>query len=249
MTGDRPKGRFGLSRLTDIGPQVSYHNNKPSDCSKQLCYNGHTKREVFVSIRDAYAQYKDRIIATLEDNGVPVEELVISGSVVTGDFGCRDKKKIVEEIEELYHDVWGMSAEFPDEVADSIYRIVQNEDKPLVMWRKANKEVEQLKSENDYDRMQGERVDDMLDDLLVSICSDIDFFVVFPDSTKSQARRRWNSREVQMALDPVLEEMINSIKGRMTPIFSESNETMQENMDAPTISSVDDFDRVIDKYY
>lgn len=240
---DRPRGKFGLPRLTDNGPMVSYHNNPASKCDKEVCFNGHSKERVFVSIRDSFTTHKPRLERKLDDLGVPVADIIISGSVVEGDFGCRDIGKIREEIDEV-EEFWTKFSPEEKEAANKIKTIVDNRDSASAIWEGVSNQVynnEELVTEGE--------VANMVEDVKLAICSDIDMFIVFPDNAKSRARTRWHSEEVQMKIDPIFADLNDDVVGRMRFIASESNESLQQEMDEPTISSKQGFDRILEKYY
>lgn len=244
----KPRGRFGLPRLTDIGPRVSYHNTPPTECDVEFCFDGHTKREVFISIRDAYANNKDKIINTLRDEHIPVEEIVVSGSVVRGQFGCRDMNKVRDEINEVSDDVWEMGGEIPDDAVDVVENGLKTSSTPQELWNFIEPKLTSLKQEIN-DPIERDGIDMMLDDVKVGICSDIDLFVVFPDDASHSATNRWRTPELQRKTDPIYHDMNTTVKGEMVFIASESDESLQSKLDAPSISSIEGFNAIIDKYY
>jgi len=52
------------------------------ECSVKYCYDGYSKEEVAKSIKDAFLSLKDKFRDALENAGVPVNDIVITGSLV-----------------------------------------------------------------------------------------------------------------------------------------------------------------------
>lgn len=240
---DNPRGRLNLPRLTDIWPMVSHHRTPPSKCDVNLCFNGHTKEEVFRSVRDTYVNNVPRLKQKLEDNGVSVVDIVISGSLVKGDFGCRDPNKIRAEIDELLDGPW-RNSEFGEEISD----IVNSTDDAMLMWEQVNQAAERRKEGMaDYDK---EEIDIKVDDTLIAICSDVDMFIVFPDSDTTVNERRY--REIdgfKGPLDPIFGDIQDDIKGNMMLITSVSNVSLQNRQNEPTLSSKSEFDKILRRFY
>lgn len=244
----RPRGRFGLPRLTDIGPQVSHHNTPASTCDKQFCFEGHTKEEVFKSIRDAYVTNKDEILNKLRDNGIPAEDIVVSGSVVRGNFGCRGKDKIRDEIDEVIRFTYEMG-KFPDEAINIIQSSVENQPVSKIFSHAKRRFEESDTVDEGLDEFEQDNLKLMLDDLVVAICSDVDLFILVPQDAESSARRRWSDVDVQREFDPIFGRMNESIKGRMIFITSMTTVEGEKKLDEPTISSREGFNTILRKFY
>ena len=230
----RPRGELGLPRLTDIGPLVSHHNTPATECDKKVCFGGHTKGEVFKSIQTAFINHRDEFKQDLRGEDFPVEEIVISGSVVTGNFGCRDVNKAKDEISELVDLIWRERREMSKtavEVGNNIARM----DSIIDMWEAA---------QNGF---KGEDNEDILkEDIRTSICSDIDIFVLVPDDLLRDVRQDWRRPPITQIKDKHTSAMFNDTKGEMIYIENlESKEFIEEDV----IFTEEGFDEIIRRHY
>lgn len=214
-----PEGPLGFPRLTDMGPLVSSHREDSSKCSIDICYNGRSKEEVFRELINTFLDNKRELAEDLEDAGVPVEDIVVGGSVAKGDFGCRELKKALRELQEV------------SEVNEDIQVVLFNaENDP-------NKEgirglVEAAKEEFEEGSIAYE-------DTLIAVCSDLDVFVI---TDTNIYRKKQHTREVQMAHDNFISSFDSDIN--IFPIINES-----ETVYNPVISTRDDMEKILRRYY
>lgn len=236
----RPQGRFGLSRLTDIGPLVSHHNTLATECDKRVCFDGHSKEEVFRSIKDAFLSHRDNFKQELIDIDMNIEGIVITGSIVRGNFGCRGINKAKAELEQVINTQWRERfSESAVAIGDDL--LVQNSVEDI--WRISENKLTGLP--------QGEI---LKEDVRIAICSDIDIFVIVEGDV---SRKKWESRNIQQIRDTFTTKMFNDTLGEMPYIVNISNEErfnkvttlIADKSREGAIQSKEGFNEIIRRHY
>lgn len=235
---DRPRGKFGLPRLTDLGPNVSYHNNPPSDCTVKHCYGGKTKREIVVAVRDAFLNHKDNFEEELKNVGIPVKQILIAGSFVRGDFGCRDKEKALREF-------FNIPPVHNNPELQNLIKDVQAE------ANSSSEAIQMFKSDIPNitpppDRAEQNWNEIILEDMYVAFCSDVDIFVGVEDHTIKERNRLVGNDDYREIRSEFMSSMNEEIPGHTFAIVNITNVSL---IDGPVISSREDFNKLLKKYY
>lgn len=217
----RPLGPFASRGIFNFSNET-YHSKPPSDCSKQLCYNGLDKREVIIEVRDAFISHKDSFVRDLENEGVPVDDVVVGGSIVDGDFGCRSIAKIEDEIQELKN-IWVKDPE-TEQYVTVVEDIINESESALEIHNKVKQEVD-----NPI----------VVEDVHIAICSDIDVIVITPRTDKFN-----KAVGFQSPVEEFEQKMESDIDADMA-VFVNSDKKVKSEV----LRTEEDFNEILRRYY
>lgn len=222
---------FKLPRLTNISPLVSAHNKPASKCTKHVCFDGHTKSEVFKSIKHAFLTHKDKLESDLENIGIESPTVILTGSVVRGGFGCRDFEKIKGEIDPLIQEVW-LDVGLEEDLINKVENALLESKSTFEFWTKINQSIS---SNTDDTKL-------LMEDIRISVCSDIDIMTV-TDTNVGFTKKREADRLISKATKKMDEET----KGDMVYLHNFTNTDYAPNDEV--ISSERGFNKIIRRFY
>lgn len=190
----RPLGPFAQANVQ--GSSNSSYNYTFSQCDKELCFNGMTKKEALQDIVNVYKHVSKVAPERYKEINVDIDRVTIVGSVATGNFGCRDMKKI----EKIYEEEMRM---FFDGRALAEARDLIDDASSV---RELNQAIHEMKSE-----VSDPMIEDMLFTLEDNLCSDIDMFMPadIKESVLMDLQENSEFREIQDGLITEANEMSN----------------------------------------
>lgn len=227
----RPRGEFGLPRLSDIGPRVSAHNSPPTDCDIEVAYNGLTKKEAAEEVLSAY-----KIAHGIAFDNLPKEPegVFLVGSTVSGDFGCRSMPKIKEEAAFIFSEL----IQKPDDI-EIIDELILNSDSALEIY---------TKFKNREDEFVG-NVEVLETDLFEVIVSDIDIVSAY-NIHREVTNDLQHGREYREVIDNINARIFDDTDVNMSPSFGIRGQDFLDDIGlGPTVTSPQEYKEIIDKYY
>lgn len=222
---------FKLPRLTNISPLVSAHNKPASKCTKHVCFDGHTKSEVFKSIKYAFLTHKDELESDLENIGIKSPTVILTGSVVRGEFGCRDFENVKGELEPLIREVW-TDVGISNDLINEVEYVLLNSESTFEFWTNINQSVSK-----DTDDVKL-----ILEDIRISVCSDIDIMTI-TDTNVGFTKKR----EADKLISKTTKKMDKETKGDMVYLHNFTNTDYAPNDEV--ISSERGFNKIIRRFY
>lgn len=160
-----PTGPLGFPRLTDLMPLASYHRDSPSSCDIKECYNGLSKQAAAEDVLRLYRHVYTTFPEKLSGVGVVADTVVLVGSTVRGDFGCRELKKIQGEV------MNDLEMFYMGGYVDEAKRMMQNSSTTAELRQKIQEKI-------DTGSFSDEEEEFFWDELLMETCSDMDIFAL-----------------------------------------------------------------------
>lgn len=234
---DRPRGKFGLPRLTDMGPNVSYHNTPASDCTIKHCYDGNTKKEMVITVRDAFLKHKDKFLSDMKEIGIPARFIYIGGSFVEGDFGCRSLEKGLMEFFNT------PPANRSSELKQLIKDVQINTNTTSEAIETFKNEIPSITPPQDESSEWNKIV---LEDMYVAFCSDVDVFVAIEDFSTKQLNRLFDNPDFLEVRSEFMENINTDIPGNTFAIVNMKNISQ---VTEPVLITENDFNKLLNKYY
>lgn len=241
----RPRGKFNLPRFSDLGPLVSYHNTPASNCDRELCFNGLTKEQAIKNIADAFEIYEREAINVVERETNLDFTVVLTGSVVRGDFGCRKEKFIVDTITDLE----SRRMEDDETTFRQIVRDVTGKEPELVNQSRGfgfilDRGTTDIDAITIYEKAQDELSRDGANIVDTTVCSDIDSFVAV-----EAPERRIDDIDMRL-FDKLLDNAVIPAERSLEVNMGFEPQTVTiESLEEPFVTSSEAFNDVIDRFY